>query len=214
MPEISGESNWLTVPEGRHTIGADPAATHFIFDNEKFAHEVRLPDFRIATRPVLAHEFNAFVSAGGYDADEYWTPDGLDWRSRDRSRLRRAKLDSLDGCSPNVPVCHVSLHEARAYCKWAGVRLPSEPEWEAAARAHNGLPHAGLVWEWTDSPFTPFRQFSADPYREYSQPWFGDHHVLRGGSWLTHPDLKRPGFRNFYLPHRNDVFAGFRTCAV
>ena len=73
----------------------------------------------------------------------------------------------------------------------------------------------GNVWEWTSSPFYPFPGYVVDdPYREYSAPWFGYHKVLRGGAWATRSRLARPTYRNFFLPHRADVFAGFRTCAL
>ncbi|MEX2599227.1 MAG: SUMF1/EgtB/PvdO family nonheme iron enzyme, partial [Dehalococcoidia bacterium] len=72
----------------------------------------------------------------------------------------------------------------------------------------------GNVWEWTSSVFGPYPGFEVDPYKEYSQPWFGDHMVLRGGCWATRSRLIRNTWRNFYMPHRRDVFAGFRTCAL
>jgi gamma-glutamyl hercynylcysteine S-oxide synthase len=71
----------------------------------------------------------------------------------------------------------------------------------------------GNVWEWTADVFRPYPGFVPDPYREYSAPWFGDHHVLRGGCWATRGRLLRNTWRNFYRPARRDVFAGFRTCA-
>jgi iron(II)-dependent oxidoreductase len=90
--------------------------------------------------------------------------------------------------------------------------LPTEAEWESAAAAGKIGP-AG-VWEWTSSAFEPYPDFIVDPYKEYSQPWFGDHKVLRGGSFAAPARLLRHTFRNFYLPHRGDVHCGFRTCAL
>jgi iron(II)-dependent oxidoreductase len=72
----------------------------------------------------------------------------------------------------------------------------------------------GNVWEWTASDFVPFAGFAADPYEDYSQPWFGTRKVLRGGSFATSARIARPGYRNFFTPDRNDVIAGFRTCAL
>ena len=72
----------------------------------------------------------------------------------------------------------------------------------------------GNVWEWTESDFNPYPGFVIDPYKEYSQPWFGTHKVLRGASFATTRRLVRNTFRNFYTPERNDIFAGFRTCAA
>lgn len=107
---------------------------------------------------------------------------------------------------------HVNAHEAEAWCTWAGRRLPSEVEWEAA------WPHLdarGRVWEWTSSVFAPYAGFSADPYAEYSAPWFdGNHRVLRGASVATAPRNRWRTWRNFYVPARSDMFCGFRTCAA
>jgi iron(II)-dependent oxidoreductase len=72
----------------------------------------------------------------------------------------------------------------------------------------------GNVWEWTQTDFGPFPGFVADPYADYSQPWFTGHKVLRGGCWTTRTRLLRNSWRNFYPPHRRDVWAGFRTCAL
>lgn len=72
----------------------------------------------------------------------------------------------------------------------------------------------GNVWEWTASDFLPFAGFDADPYKDYSQPWFGTRKVLRGGAWATSARIARPAYRNFFTPDRSDVFAGFRTCEI
>jgi EgtB-related family protein len=114
---------------------------------------------------------------------------------------------------PDRPVCHVNAYEAEAYCRWAQRRLPTEAEWERAATL--GLINWGAsVWEWSADAFAPYPGFSPDRYREYSQPWFHTHRSARGGSFATQPRMHHARYRNFYLPHRNDVFVGFRTCAL
>jgi gamma-glutamyl hercynylcysteine S-oxide synthase len=210
------------IPSGVYEVGAAADSPYFLFDNEKYAHDATVNEYRIAKQPLTNAEFAAFIIEGAYKHDEFWTDAGLRWREDTALQCWPARFESelrIDTQTAGAnwvqqPVCHVSWHEAQAYCAWAGRRLPTEMEWEIAARHSSEFGAVGQVWEWTDSTFQPFPGFSPDPYREYSQPWFGDHVVLRGGSWLTHPDLKRPGFRNFYKPHRNDVFAGFRTCAL
>jgi iron(II)-dependent oxidoreductase len=72
----------------------------------------------------------------------------------------------------------------------------------------------GNVWEWTSTDFGPYPGFAPGPYKEYSQPWFGDHKVLRGGCWVTRSLMIHATYRNFYQPDRRDVWAGFRTCAI
>lgn len=248
---------------GTFQMGARRGSAAFVFDNEKWAHGVRVSPFAISRRPVLQGEFAAFVEDGGYERRDWWSPAGWtwleragrrsprDWR-RDGGQWLRRRFDRWVALDSSAPMLHVTLHEAEAWCRWAGRRLPSEAEWEFAARnggtedrhpwgdepvAEDGaldfrhcapscaIPEArasrsglrqmlGGVWEWTASPFAPYPGFAADPYREYSQPWFHTHFVLRGGSFATRSRLVHNGLRNFYLPERDDVFAGFRTCAV
>ena len=115
-----------------------------------------------------------------------------------------------DPIDPAAPVLHVSWEEADAFARWAGERLPTEFEWEAARPELDGL---GSAWEWTSSHFLAYPGFEAFPYPEYSEVFFGDEHrVLRGGSWATHPSVARPSFRNWDLPQRRQIFAGLR-CA-
>jgi iron(II)-dependent oxidoreductase len=227
---------------GQFTQGTEGG--DFVFDNERGAHRVRVAPFSMSARPVTQGEFAAFVAASQSPAPRYWKREGSTWLSR--------RFDRWAPIDPAAPMIHVSLNGALAYCRWAGRRLPTESEWEFAARnggaedrypwgnepaagagaldfRHRG-PAANLadpapsrsglqqmiggVWEWTSSAFTPYPGFSPDPYRDYSEPWFHTHFVLRGGSFATRSRIATNRYRNFYLPERGDIFAGFRTCAL
>jgi gamma-glutamyl hercynylcysteine S-oxide synthase len=112
--------------------------------------------------------------------------------------------------APGEPVCHVSWHEAHRFARSQDARLPTEAEWEKAAKL-GLLGSVGQVWEWTSSDFEGYPGFVAYPYREYSEVFFGhDYKVLRGGSWATHPRVKTLTFRNWDLPIRSQIFAGLR----
>ena len=215
----------IDIAAGTMQLGASPG-TGFVFDNEKWAHEVRLSAFSIARSAVSNAEFGSFVDAGGYVRREFWSEAG--WAVRERLALQHPRYwrREADGWSVRrferwvplaggEPVRHVSCHEAEAFCAWAGRRLPSEAEWECAAGAATVRFDCGRVWEWTSSRFGPYPGFVADPYKEYSAPWFvEEHRVLRGGSFATPPRLLRTTWRNFYKPERADMFCGFRTCAI
>ena len=213
----------LACPGGTLHMGSRPGGG-FVFDNEKWSHPVYVPPFTVDAGLVSNAQFAEFVGAGGYADDRNWTDSGRAWRARqDRGAPRYWRRDaggwaelrhgSLAPLDPHQPVRHVSLHEAQAYCAWSGRRLPTESEWEHAATC--GIPgfRWGELWEWTATPFEPYPGFSPDAYREYSVPSFGTHQVLRGASFATPPRMASPRFRNFFLPSRDDIFCGFRTCA-
>ena len=205
-PPRSGPVRDVFFEGGEFLQGSEPGG--FTFDNERGAHRVAVAPFSMSSSTVTQGEYARFVDGTKHAAPRYWKKDGGSWLAR-----RFDRWVALDRAAPMV---HVSLEEARAYCAWASRRLPSESEWEFAARHDRGELNGilGGVWEWTSSPFAPYPDFEPDPYRDYSEPWFHSHYVLRGGSFATVPRLRYARYRNFYLPGRGDMFAGFRTCAL
>jgi iron(II)-dependent oxidoreductase len=191
----------VAISAGEYEIGAPERG--FAYDNERGRHRVELAAFEIDRAPVSNAAYVEFVEATGAEAPLYWERDGdAGWISATMGR--RLPLD------PAHPVIHVSWDEADAFARWAGKRLPSEREWEAARPRLEGV---GYGWEWTASEFQPYPGFEAFPYREYSEPFFGpEHRILRGCSWATHRDVVRPSFRNWDLPRRRQIFSGLR-CA-
>ena len=255
------------LPAGAPTPNVDPAATCAVsggpvtigtsgtpwaYDNERPAHTAELAPFLIDRYPVSNGRYVAFIADGGYETPAWWSETGWAWRldagltapefwqpegGDTWSRLRFGRHEDLPAAEP---VQHVGFHEASAFARWAGARLPTELEWEAAAagaslaaanlgqqqfapRPVGAAPHTastcgaeqlfGDVWEWTSSRFGPYPGFAVFPYREYSEVFFGDEYVvLRGGSWATDPVAMRSTFRNWDYPIRRQIFSGFR-CA-
>lgn len=206
-------------------FGQGSAVAGFAFDNELEAHEVELAPFTIDRAPVTWARFLPFVEAGGYGDESLWTAEGWVWRQRasqgrprylmqDGGAWQRACFGHWQALDPQQPAVNLSHHEAQAWCRWAGRRLPTESEWECAAATTGEGFEWGQVWEWTASPFAPYDGFEPHPYRAYSQPWFDGRPVLRGGSFATAPALKDRRYRNFFPAERNDIFAGFRSCAT
>jgi gamma-glutamyl hercynylcysteine S-oxide synthase len=224
----------ILVEAGGFAMGE--AGDGFAYDNERPRHEVDLPAFRIDRAPVTNAAFADFVADGGYRRRELWSEAG--WGFREREGWERPlywtagggvrRFDRTAELEPELPVMHVSWFEAGAYARWRGARLPSEQEWEKAARLAGAEcgnldqldfgpgpagPFLGDCWEWTASDFRGYPGFAAHPYREYSEVFFGpDYRVLRGASWATRPRVARITFRNWDHPQRRQIFAGFR-CA-
>jgi iron(II)-dependent oxidoreductase len=239
----------VLVPAGPFTFGTNEQP--WAYDNEQPAHVVDLPAFWIERHPVTNERFAEFVEDGGYRNRRYWSDDGWEWLREERvaapvfwQRVRggwvRRRFAHSEPVPPAEPVQHISFYEAEAVAEWAGKRLPTEAEWEKAAKGAdsggNGnlgrasfgpLPVArratswvgcdcmlGDVWEWTSSAFTGYPGFTAFPYAEYSEVFFGDEHqVLRGGSWATDPLVARVTFRNWDYPRRRQLFSGVRLAA-
>jgi gamma-glutamyl hercynylcysteine S-oxide synthase len=196
----------------------------FAFDNELGAHELALGPTAIDARVQRWADFLPFVEAGGYAEARWWSDAGRAWLAatrqqhprylrRDGAHWQQQRWGRWLPLDMALAACHLSCFEAEAWCAWAGRRLPTEAEWERAALTRPEAFDWGQVWEWTASVFAPYPGFVAHPYRDYSQPWFGSRPVLRGAAFGTQPRLRHARYRNFFAAGRNDIFAGFRSCA-
>ena len=223
VPALRSTCRQLAFEAGSWMLGSSGQA--FAFDNELAGHAVPLPVTCIDSQVTRWAEFLPFIEAGGYGEPRWWSESGAAWLATERPQAPRYLLregstwqqcrhGSWQALDLNHPACHLTLHEAEAWCRWAGRRLPSEAEWERAALERPDDFKWGQVWEWTASPFGPYPGFEPHPYRDYSAPWFGSRPVLRGGSFMTQPRMRHPRYRNFFMPHRNDVPAGFRSCSL
>ncbi len=226
----------LLVPAARWTMGSADL-DGFSHDNERPAFEVAVPEFEIDAQAVNWAQYVEFVDDAGYDRPEFWHPGGWQWLQQKAAgegseaggraprfvqqigvasgAVMQTRFGSPRRMLAAQPAMHVSWWEADAWCRWAGRRLPAEVEWElAAAGAVRPGFRWGDVWEWTGSTARPYPGFTPDPWRAYSEPFFGSHKVLRGASFATRGRMKNPRFRRFELAHCDQLFAGFRSCAL
>jgi gamma-glutamyl hercynylcysteine S-oxide synthase len=192
----------VEVPAGGFLMGAGDGG--FAYDNERPAHEVELPAFRIGRTPVTNATWLTFAEGGGYERRDWWSDEGWAWKEE-------YDIHDHPGCaagSPAHPVQRVSWFEADAFARAHDARLPTEAEWERAATWVQGI---GQGWEWTSTEFNGYPGFRAHPYREYSEVFFDSgYRVLRGGSWATAPEVATRTFRNWDLPQRRQLFSGVR----
>ena len=209
------------LPSGIHAIGYD--GDGFCFDNERPVHRVLLQGARIARDLVTNAEWLKFIAAGGYATPQLWLLDGWMqaeaegwdapgyWRKIDGEwfSFTPAGLQPLD---PAAPVCHVSYYEADAFARWSGKHLPTEMEWEVAARAGLIADAFGKVWQWTRSAYSPYPgyQAMAGALGEYNGKFMVNQLVLRGSSVATPAGHTRASYRNFFYPPARWQFSGLR----
>lgn len=242
---VAGETvaaKWREVPGGVYEIGH--SGEGFAYDNEAPAHRVLLGGFRISSREVTNGEWMAFMEAGGYSNPLLWLADGWgavqreQWQAPGYWELRgeswqQMTLHGLEPAELARPVTHVSYYEADAFARWAGYRLPTEFEWEAASANEPGprpvdlsrlcakpaaggvSPFFGNVWQWTQSAYLPYPGYKPlpGPLGEYNGKFMCNQLVLRGGSFATPDRHLRRTYRNFFYPHQRWQFMGLRLAS-
>ncbi len=234
---------WIPHNGGKSEIGH--TAQGFCYDNESPAHPVWNEPFELADRLVTNDDWLEFISDGGYERPELWLSDGWNlineqgWRSplywTDDDGIQGIfTLEGHRGINPHEPVVHVSYHEADAFARWKGARLPTESEWELVARSRWSPPARGAepnlhpsaagaigsdpeqfcgeVWQWTSSAYLPYPGFVAAPgaVGEYNGKFMVNQHVMRGGACVTPPGHERVTYRNFFPPAARWQFGGLR----
>lgn len=239
------ENVWHNIPSGLVEIGIEKDSIDFAFDNEKDLHKQWIESFMISSHLVTNEEYLDFVEEGGYDNPILWLSDG--WELKEKLGWEHPLYWEKDGQSwwiftlggmmpidPTAPVTHVSYYEAQAYAKWKGCRLPTEFEWETAAKSeksectfledgyyepepprddHDKFSQIhGCVWEWTQSAYLPYPRYEKFHHglSEYNEKFMVNQFVLRGGSAITPRSHYRLSYRNFYYPHDRWQYSGIR----
>jgi ergothioneine biosynthesis protein EgtB len=220
-PARAASSDDVNVPSGIRTIGHDGEG--YSFDNEHPRHDVLLQKMRMAKSLVSNAEWLAFIADGGYTTPSLWLSDGWAvvqnegwqapgyWRERDGQWFTMT-LAGETPVDPNGAACHISYYEADAFARWAGKHLPSEAEWEVAARSGLISDAFGLLWQWTRSAYLPYPGYRAaeGALGEYNGKFMINQMVLRGSSLATPEGHERVSYRNFFTPHARWQFSGVR----
>jgi TIGR03440 family protein len=221
-----GPRGFVDVPAGIHPVGHE--GTGFCFDNETPRHDELIPDVRIARHLTSNAEWLAFIEAGGYATPALWLSDGWAavqaqnlngqawlapgyWRQNDGAWFAMT-LAGLQPVDPAAPVTHISYYEADAFARFAGKHLPSEAEWEVAARAGLLADAFGVAWQWTRSAYLPYPGYraAAGALGEYNGKFMVSQMVLRGSSLATPEGHARVSYRNFFYPPARWQFSGLR----
>jgi ergothioneine biosynthesis protein EgtB len=211
----------VSVPSGIRTIGHDGEG--YSFDNEHPRHDVLLQKMRMAKALVSNAEWLAFMADGGYSTPSLWLSEGWTtvqnegwqapgyWRERDGQWFTMT-LAGERPVNPDGAACHISYYEADAFARWAGKHLPSEAEWEVAARSGLISDAFGLVWQWTRSAYLPYPGYRAaeGALGEYNGKFMVNQMVLRGSSLATPEGHERVSYRNFFTPQARWQFSGVR----